>query len=95
MPKLRIKHKYNIGDKVVIKEHPHPGYVTACEITGITITVDRHTTKIQYTVDYRNSVWYETSLESFEEYNKQQREKRLDYKSYINWLNKQSFTKDN
>ena len=96
MNKLSIKHKFKIGEEVILKNYPNPGWCTVTNVEKIIVDVQEKSYDVYYILrhGYGDRKYTDVAIESIEEFNKRQRLTRKNYKSYVNWLNTHNFIED-
>lgn len=98
--KIKYKTKFNIGDKVVVHDFPHPGWYALGEIYQIKLTVNQFGVVCfdSYTVSIKGhgmNAFGEDVLESVKDFDKKQKEFGLGYDKYLRWLNDWNFAEAN
>ena len=96
--KIKLKTKYNVNQKVVVRGIPHEGYYALGLITEIHFHVDKfgrtdHSYQVYVSGWGTITVNRETDMETLKEFDDRQKEHKLSYKNYVNWVNEQSFVK--
>ena len=94
--KIKLKTKFNVGDKVVVSNALGNGSKYVGEICGIRLFVNQYGyTGLEYYKVYADGIGVkdvaEGALESFEEFDNRQRASCRTYNDYLRWLEKQTF----
>ena len=94
--KIKYKTKFNIGDKVVVHDFPHPGWYALGEVYQIDITINQFGVicSPEYGIHisgYGMKYFSKECLESIASFDKRQKETGADYEHYLKWLNEQNF----
>ena len=96
--KIKYKTKFNIGDKVVVKDMPQPGYYRLGEVYTIHVYVNQFgvTGLSSYTIQVdgygMQKFMDDDRLESIKEFEKRMKQDGRSYDHYLRWLNEQNFT---
>ena len=95
MNKFSMKYKYKVGEEVILKDHPHPGWCTFTTVEEIRVEIHEHYYNVYYILHHGcgDHKYREGSIESVAEFNERHRQDKRNYKSYVEWLNTHDFTK--